>query len=47
VCGPDNLTTEHLRFAHPSLVMHLKFLFQLVLQYGFVPDSFGDGFIIL
>ena len=26
--GPDNISAEHLQFAHPSLVMHIKMLIQ-------------------
>ena len=42
-CGPDNLCAEHLLYAHPSLVMHLKRLYVLILKHGFVPNSFGCG----
>jgi len=42
-CRPDNLCMEHLTYAHPSVVMHLKLLFQLILKHGFVPSSFGCG----
>jgi hypothetical protein len=27
-CGPDNISAEHLQYAHPSIVVHLKLLFQ-------------------
>ena len=26
--GPDDMSTEHLRYAHPLLIMHLKHLFR-------------------
>ena len=42
-CGPDNLCAEHLLYAHPSLLTHLKQLYALILQHGFVPNSFGCG----
>jgi len=45
-CGPDNLCMEHLVYAHPSLLLHVKLLFQLILKHGFVPDSFGFGISI-
>jgi len=45
-CGPDDLCAEHLIFSHPSLVMHLKVLFQLILIHGFVPTDFGNGISI-
>ena len=45
-CGPDNLCMEHLVYAHPSLLLHLKLLFKLILKHGFVPDCFGFGISI-
>ena len=44
--GPDDISAEHLQFAHPSLVMHIKMLIQLIFQHGYVPDGFGLGLII-
>ena len=44
--GPDDLCAEHMIYAHPSLVMHLKSLFQLILKHGFVPTNFGSGISI-
>jgi len=32
--GADGIATQHLRHAHPSIVLHLKLL------YGYVPDEF-------
>jgi len=32
--GPDALTAEHLKYAHPTLVVHLKLLMHLMLSYG-------------
>ena len=45
-CGPDDLTAEHLLYAHPSLVVHLTMLFKAILIHGFVPDSFGAGICV-
>jgi len=45
-CGPDNISAEHLLYAHPSLVMHLKLLFHLMVVHSFVPHGFGKGYII-
>ena len=42
-CGPDDLCSEHLHYAHPALLMHLKSLFKLIMLHGFVPNSFGIG----
>jgi len=42
-CGPDDLCSEHLLYAHPILIMQLKTLFQLILVHGYVPNSFGFG----
>jgi hypothetical protein len=45
-CGPDGTSAEHLQHAHPSLVMHMKLLFHLIVKHGFVPDGFGKGFVV-
>lgn len=37
---------EHLVHAHPSLITHLKLLFNLLITHGFAPDAFGDGTIV-
>jgi len=42
-CGPDDLCAEHLLYAHPILIMHLKVLFKLILCHRFVPNSFAKG----
>jgi len=34
--GPDGLTAEHLKYAHPALLVHLKLLMSLMLSYGYV-----------
>ena len=44
--GADGITTERLRHAHPSIVLHLKQLFNLILLHGYVPDEFGRGIIV-
>ena len=45
-CGPDDLSAEHLKFAHPSLVIHLCSLFRAIVVSGRVPDAFGSGIIV-
>jgi len=45
-CGPDDLRAEHLIYAHPALVLHLRRLFLLSLQHAFVPHSFSYGISI-
>ena len=45
-CGPDNISAEHLQYAHPSLVMHLKLLFHLMVVHSCVPHGFGKGYVI-
>ena len=44
--GSDNITAEHLIFAHPCVCAVLKLLFNLMLKYGYVPDEFGRGILI-
>ena len=45
-CGPDVRSAEHLVHAHPSLVIHICFLFRSKILHGFVPDKFGVGLIV-
>jgi len=44
--GPDNLTAEHIIYAHPCVVILLCDLFQAMIESGYVPDDFGKGIII-
>jgi len=32
--GPDNISAEHLQYAHPSLVIHIKMLIQLIVRHS-------------
>ena len=41
--GADNITIEHIQYAHPSILVILCDLFNCMLCLGFVPDAFGDG----
>jgi len=41
--GLDDLCKENVLLAHPSITVHLKFLFNIVCTHGFVPDAFGHG----
>ena len=45
-CGPDELSAENLVHAHPSLVIHICFLFRAMIMHGFVPDKFGADLIV-
>ena len=44
--GADNLTAEHILYSHPSIVIHLRRLFNLILKHSYVPVQFGNGIII-
>jgi len=44
--GADNLTLEHIIYSHPSIILHLRKLFNLMLKHGYVPDQFGRGIVI-
>lgn len=44
--GADNISAEHLFYAHPCLVVILKLLFNSMLTYGFVPDDFGKSILV-
>ena len=41
--GCDSLTVEHILFAHESVIIILRTLFNIMLRTGLVPDSFGIG----
>jgi len=41
--GGDGITSEHQKYSHPSIVLHLKNSFNSILTHGYVPDSFGHG----
>ena len=41
--GLDNLSIEHIKYAHPSIVVILSKLFNLFAYCGIVPDDFGLG----
>ena len=34
------------RYSHPSLIYHLRKLFNLIMQHGYVPKNFGDGVVV-
>lgn len=46
-CSPglDNISIEHLRLAHPSVIIILKSIFNLCLRTGFLPKFFGSGVV--
>ncbi len=44
--GIDGIVTEHLRHAHPVTPLILTKLFNLLILFGYVPDSFGMGIIV-
>ena len=44
--GMDDLTWEHILFAHPMLAVHLSLLFRMLLKHNVVPDGFGYGLVI-
>ncbi len=43
---PDELVSEHLLHCHPSVIIHLKFLFTFIQNHAYVPESFTSGVII-
>ena len=44
--GLDNIVAEHIVYSHPSLVIHVKLLFTMMLNHYYVPDAFGSGIIV-
>src|SRR5688572_18569432 len=43
--GPDNIHINHFKFAHPSVIIILKALFNIFLFIGEVPIAFGNGVV--
>ena len=44
--GIDNISAEHLQFSHPILSSLLVKLFNLMLEYRYIPESFGRNYIV-
>jgi hypothetical protein len=42
VRSPDDLSTEHLKFAHSALIIHLCAVFGADVASGCVPEAFGS-----
>ena len=42
---PDDLTSEHILYSHPSIFVHMKSLFTIILNHSYVPTSFTSGII--
>ena len=45
-CGYDGLAAEHILFAHPSIIVHIRRLFSMLIIHAFVPKAFGVGIIV-
>ena len=44
--GIDGIVKEHLVYSHPSVVVYLMLLFNMMAIHGFVPDDFGTGVMV-
>ena len=44
--GLDGLTSEHLKYSHPTLVVVLCKLFNLFVSYSHIPESFGLSYTV-
>ena len=44
--GFDEIVAEHLIHCHESIVVHLKFLFSMMLKHAYVPKAFSYGIVI-
>jgi len=44
--GTDSIETEHLRYAHPLVIIQLCILFNIMLKHGTVPTLFSMGVIV-
>ncbi|MEZ4977665.1 MAG: reverse transcriptase family protein [Chitinophagales bacterium] len=45
-CGIDEISSEHIIYSHPILQSCLLRIFNAMLKFGYVPNSFGEGIII-
>ncbi len=45
-CGLDGITVEHLGLSHPSCLVCLSKLFNLILFCGHVPDTFRSSYVV-
>jgi len=44
---PDNLSSEHVKYAHPLVVLQLCNLLRTMVIHCLVPDDFGNGLLSL
>ena len=44
--GIDGITAEHIIHSFPSIYVHLKFLFNIMITHSYVPNMFGCGILI-
>ena len=44
--GCYGIVKEHILYGHPSIIVYLMFLFNIMTLHCFVPDNFGIGVII-
>ena len=42
----DNVTAEHIVYAHPAIIIHLTKLFNAMIAHGYVPNNFGTSIIV-
>lgn len=45
-CGLDSIYREHIKFAHPKVLVLLTLLFNAMLIHGHIPDSFMDTLLV-
>lgn len=44
--GFDGIVKEHLLYSHPSIIIYLMLLFNMMATHCFVPDDFGTGVMV-
>ena len=44
--GVDNVTAEHIIYAHPAIVIHLTKLFNAMIAHGYMRNNFGTSIIV-
>jgi hypothetical protein len=46
-CGHDNISYEHIKYGGKLLIKHLCYLFNLSLQFAYIPNDWRKSIIIL
>jgi len=42
----DDVSKESIMYSHPVIIIHMKLLFSMICEHGYVPDRFGRGITV-